>query len=211
MKPINLTKALRNQIVDGLVIKAANVEQSKINKIRAKLAEDFWNEWDVQWMEIATVSREQMKAMLENSLIDKVSSSNIRVNVEYDYNLQPALNAVLPVYISHNLVRVDVVSGTVHPGFHWKQFKPSDSLIKQATHLLERAVTLAVQSKDLRKDLENLAASCRTSKQLLEVLPQAKEFLPVGSPTNGLISTKLIEDVQAKLKTGVPALNQLQI
>lgn len=208
MKSINLTKALRAHIVSELVMKATKTEREAIQKEVYRISQEYWKAWDDQWLTESTLTTRQMNTMLTKGLLQRVTSDSISIPAKEEvYNLGPThLRLFLPnSYNGYKRVQLELQSESVHPSFYHTEFECPAEIRDKATAIVERTIAAAEQAKDLRGNLAALADSCRTSKQLLEVLPQAKEFLPAGSTTNGLISTKLIEDVQAKLKTGVPA------
>lgn len=206
MKSINLTKALRATIVSELILKATKVEREAIQKELYRTSQDYWKAWDDQWLTESTLTTQQLGVMLTKGLLQRVTEGDVRIEVKEEVRiLGDTIKLFIPYsWVGHKRVHITLPSESTHPSFYFKGFACPAAIRGKIATILERAIEAAEQARDLRGNLTDLAASCRTSKQLLEVLPQAKEFLPVGSPTNGLISTKLIEDVQAKLKTGVP-------
>lgn len=208
MKSINLTKALRAHIVSELVLKATKTEREDIQKEVYRISQEYWKAWDDQWLAESTLTTRQMNTMLTKGLLQRVTRDYIDIPVKeevYSLGSQHIRLFLANSTVGYKRIPLELSSESVHPSFYHTEFECPAEIRDKATAIVERTITAAEQAKDLRDNLTDLAASCRTSKQLLEVLPQAKEFLPVGSTTNGLISTKLIADVQAKLKTGVPA------
>ncbi len=176
MKSVRLTDRLRNQILRAMLAKAKF--QSKKEKIKKR--------------------EEALFLTLRDFTLGKNKGAYLS----------------LPGKLQQHELGIQITSV---PGHHWEHVSSTQrqpcpikriifgdlnkSIQTKLIKLLDDRAAVDAEDKEIRRKAKSVLASCSSTKQLIESMPEAKEFLPEDLAKNlPIVSKETVNELRAALK-----------
>lgn len=229
-----LTKEMREKVVDQLTVKAVEKHAKKLAAALTKINEKFWSEHCEAVDAVLQIDRKRWPELIQAGVVAATSTVQPKVRNEgcpirfgrasstdrAAAALEKTRRTVIlsktfqPVMAHLNFdnygsleLRFKSQSGSV-PRLNDMEYLPADSsIVTKAKKLQKDLAAVFEAAHEFHQQATDILNSCRTSRQLIELFPEAAELLPEPVKRNTeLAPTELVESVRGMLKTGVPDL-----
>lgn len=196
----SLSKANKLKLVTAMVNDASKKAEAALSKKVAKFAQEYWTEYKQKYSEFTGLSEAEVGRLMGLRVISLAPGKGFTDNEEVPYQIRETLPKEFSRY--HNGVGIHLVNHYSAPSAYHTDFEVKVNPEK-ATVLIKEAIKIATDKLKLQEDLNQVLSSIKTMKQLVDTLPEAEKYF---SPkvTTQIIPSKLVEDVQARLRTGIP-------
>ena len=196
----SLSKANKLKLVTAMVNDASKKAEDALSKKVAKFAQEYWTEYKQKYSEFTGLSEAEVARLMGLRVIAPASGKWSKGTERANY----ALGYTLPkeFYRFHNGVGIRLDNHCSAPSAHQSDFEVKVNSAK-ATVLIKEAIKITTDKQKLSDDLTQILSPVRTMKQLKATLPEAEKYFS-SKTANQIIPSKLVEDVQARLRTGIP-------
>ena len=196
----SLSKANKLKLVTAMVNDASKKSEAALSKKVAKFAQEYWTEYREKYSKFAGLSEAEVARLIGLRVISLESGKWFRDKEVVPYQVRETL----PKEFSRigNEVAISLFNHYGAPSAHQSDFEVKVNPEK-ATVFIKEAIKIATDKLKLQQDITQVLSSIKTMKQLVATLPEAEKYF---SPkvTTQIIPSKLVEDVQARLRTGIP-------
>lgn len=196
----SLSKTNKLKLVTAMVNDASKKAEDALSKKVAKLTQEYWTEYKQKYSEFAGLTEAEVARLMGLRVISQASGKWFTDKGTVDYQLGDTLPKEFSRF--HNGVGVSLFNHCSAPSAHQSDFVVNVDSAK-ATALIKEAIKIAEVKLKLKQDLTQVLSPVRTMKQLKATLPEAEKYFS-SKTTNQIIPSKLVEDVQARLRTGIP-------
>lgn len=227
-----LTKEMREKVVDQLTIQAVEKHAKKLAASLSKINEEFWRRHCDAVDAVLQIDRARWPELIQagvlsatSSLIPKADGKDRPIQFyRASYNdkrgealekirrlvvLSASFSAVMD-HLNYDSSRTLELrfknrSGSV-PRLNGMESIPETSgIITRARKIQADLAAMFEAAHEFHEQATDVLNSCRTSRQLLDIFPEAAKLLPQPVKRNNeLAPAELVESVRDKLKTGIP-------
>lgn len=227
-----LTKEMREKVVDQLTVQAVEKHAKKLAASLTKINEEFWRRHCDAVDAVLQIDRARWPELIQagvvaaaSQVIPKVSGQNCPIcfpkagyNDKHGEALEKTRRLVIrssafDSVMSHlNFdsyrtleLRLRSPNGSV-PRLTGMENLPAESgVIARAKKVHNELAAVFEAAHEFHEQATDVLNSCRTSRQLLEIFPEAAKLLPRPVKRNtDLAPAELVESVRGKLKHGIP-------
>lgn len=196
----SLSKANKLKLVTAMVNDASKKAEAALSKKVAKLAQEYWTEYKQKYSEFTGLSEAEAGRLMGLRVISIAAGKWFTDTDRVLYELSDTLPKEFSRF--HTGVGICLFNHYSAPSAHQSDFAVKVNPEK-ATVLIKEAIKIAEVKLKLKQDLTQVLSSVRTMKQLKATLPEAEKYFS-SKATNQIIPSKLVEDVQTRLRTGIP-------
>lgn len=228
-----LTKEMREKLADQLTGLAIAKHAPKIGAILKKLNASYWDEHLVKVDGILKLDRARHAELIQAGIVTAASTAVPAVeNIEL-IRIAEGSRGTLAEQIFDGLkmvLRSDAYqkagvsdflkthryshaysltfksdSGSVPRLNDMEKIEPSNKLVSRAQKVGADLVAICLAAHEFKSKTVDILNSCRTSRQLVDLFPEAAKLLPEPVKRNTeLAPVDLVNSVREQLKTGVP-------
>lgn len=196
----SLSKANKLKLVTAMVNDASKKAEDALSKKVAKFTQEYWTEYKQKYSEFVGLSEAEVARLMGLRVIAPASGKWFTDTEIVHYVLCDTLPKEFSRF--HNGVGISLFNHCSAASAHQSDFAVKVNPAT-ATVLIKEAIKIAEVKLKLKQDLTQILSSVRTMKQLKATLPEAEKYFS-SKITNQIIPSKLVEDVQARLRTGIP-------
>lgn len=219
-KSFVLSKEVRSMVADKLTVKFASGQAKAFEKKLDKINKAFWSEHRKKVGDILKISEDRYPELIQAGCLTATSSAVFTrkdlIVVESPYNDGPEARmlellraspefSVVRSYILYQRFHGHVLRLTAdktYPSFN-EAGTPSDEFMALAKPVVQSLSKLIEQAVEFHEQTKSILISCKTSRQLTDLFPEAASFLPKPESTDKkLMPIEQVKDIQAMLKTG---------
>lgn len=229
-----LTKEMRAKLADQLTGLAVSKHAKKLGTTLKKMNADFWAEHLANVDVVLQIDRSRHNELIIAGVVAATSttvpicdgSELVKIHKNSDRSSYEVMLIVLRSdafqqagvadfiknssgYSEHYSLSFKSQSGSVPRLNNMGQLDAGHPITKKATKVREDLVAIVSAALDFRKKTVDILNSCRTSRQLLDIFPEAAKLLPQPvKSSNALAPVELVSSVREMLNAGVPNLSE---
>ena len=196
----SLSKTNKIKLVTAMVNDASKKAEDALSKKVAKFVQEYWTEYKQKYSEFTGLSEAEVARLMGLRVISPAAGKLFTDTEIVHYGLGDTLPKEFSRF--HSGVGISLDNHHSAPSAHQSDFVIKVNSAK-ATALIKEAIKIAEVKLKLRQDITQILSSVRTMKQLKATLPEAEKYFS-SETVNQIIPSKLVEDVQARLRTGIP-------
>lgn len=196
----SLSKANKLKLVTAMVNDASKKAEAALSKKVAKFAQEYWTEYKRKYSEFTGLLEAEVGQLVGLRVISLASQKNFVYRVSTHSSVYDTLPKEF--YRYRTGVSLSLTNNLGAASAHQSDFEVEVNADKAET-LIKEAIKIDTDKVKLSEDIAQILSSIKTMKQLKAALPEAEKYF---SPkvTAQIIPSKLVEDVQARLRTGIP-------
>ncbi len=234
-KSFPITNEMRAKVADELTVKAVSKHGQRLAKALQKLNAQYWDKHLKAVDELLQIDRARWPELIAAGLLQATASVIPRIAQKgnlaaFTSRRSDSRDAVIrrlvlnsPAYstVSQFVKKESRYSsesdalwfisniGSVPRLNDMEMVEANEIIAKQATKLHEELAAVFEAADKFRSDVESILMSCRTSRQLVDLFPEAAALLPQPVKTGSeLAPVDLVDSVRGMLNKGVPPISK---
>jgi hypothetical protein len=231
MKSFNLNKTMRESVARQITTKAIHAELSNWTAEAVRINNMFWEKHCAKVVE-AGLDKKLWDIMIQKHIVNGVVRIEPELQYEYKNGNEVSIHSKSVklldrdknerFYNSVDISKITGMSDFFKKGYYSMELlfsSPksvpnisrstiitlSDDLHQPITDLAERFVTIYHAAMQCHRQTMSVLSSCRTSRQLENIFPEAAKLLPQPEQkiVNEVAPAELVSSIQAMLKQGI--------